>query len=104
MSETHCIFCKIVQKQAQADILYQDELVTAFQDAHPITPVHILVVPNRHIQSANQLTPEDEQLVGHMVVTASRLAQEYQVEKSGYRLVINTGPMPDNPFFIFTST
>jgi histidine triad (HIT) family protein len=87
-----CIFCKIVSGEAQAHILYQDELVTAFFDLRPITPVHILVVPNRHIESINQAAASDEILLGHMLMVARNLALEQHLNNSGYRLVINTGP------------
>jgi len=92
MSELNCHFCKIIAGQAQADILYQDELVTAFHDAHPIAPVHVLIVPNEHISSNNQVSPEHERILGHLNVVAARLAKELKVDRSGYRLVINTGP------------
>ena len=59
-----CIFCKIVSKEAKATILYQDEQVTAFRDTHPVAPTHILIVPNRHIESVAALETEDEQLIG----------------------------------------
>ena len=88
----NCPFCKIIANKATSNVIYRDELVTAFWDRSPATPVHLLVVPNRHITSLNQVNEEDEGLLGHMVVVAKQLAKEQGVDHDGYRLVINTGP------------
>jgi histidine triad (HIT) family protein len=88
----NCIFCKIVSKEAQADIVYQDEQVTAFRDLHPVAPTHILIVPNRHIDSVGRMEPEDEPLVGHLFSVARRLAEQEKISTDGYRLITNTGP------------
>jgi histidine triad (HIT) family protein len=85
------IFKRIVDGDAPARIVYQDETVTAFWDKYPQAPVHVLIVPNRVIASVNDLTPEDEVLVGHMVLVAKQVAQEHGVAGSGYRLIINCG-------------
>ncbi len=87
-----CIFCKIINRQAPSEILYQDALVTAFRDTLPAAPVHILIVPNRHIASMNEVTPGDETLMGHLLSVAPGIARQAGVDGSGYRLVINTGP------------
>jgi histidine triad (HIT) family protein len=87
-----CVFCKIVAGERPADRLYQDERVTAFRDIHPAAPTHILIVPNKHIDSVNDLDPEDECLVGHLFVVARHLAQANGLSEAGYRLIINTGP------------
>ena len=87
-----CIFCKIVLKEAQAAIVYQDEQVTAFRDTHPVAPTHILIVPNKHIESVGALQAEDEQLMGHLFTVARKLAEEQGIAKGGYRLITNTGP------------
>jgi len=86
-----CIFCKIVSNEAKANILYRDEQVTAFRDTHPVAPTHILIVPNKHIESVNTLEPEDESLVGHLFIVARNLAEAEGISKGGYRLVTNTG-------------
>jgi len=86
-----CIFWKILTGEAPANILYRDELVTAFRDIHPIARTHILIISNRHIDSVNQLEPGDEALVGHMVLVAKELAKQEGVAEHGYRLMINTG-------------
>lgn len=86
-----CIFCKIVSSEAKADIVYRDEQATAFRDIHPVAPTHILIVPNRHIESVSTLEAQDEQLVGHLFTVASQLANEEGISKGGYRLITNTG-------------
>lgn len=87
-----CAFCRIIAGQAPAEILYRDDLVTAFWDARPIAPVHVLIVPNEHIHSNNEVTAEHERLIGHLHTVAAKLARDLKVEQSGYRLVVNTGP------------
>jgi histidine triad (HIT) family protein len=87
-----CIFCKILAGEAPAAILYRDEQVTAFRDARPISPVHVLVVPNRHIASLADAAVEDEPLLGHMLLVGRQMAVQEGIETSGYRLVVNTGP------------
>ena len=87
-----CVFCKIINRQSPAEILHQDDQVTAFKDVKPITPVHILVVPNIHIASLNDVSKEHENLLGHLITTAQELALIEGIEKSGYRLIINSGP------------
>jgi histidine triad (HIT) family protein len=86
-----CAFCKILSGEAPATIIYRDDRVTAFRDIHPIARTHILVIPNRHIASVNQLETGDEDLIGHMVMIAKELAVQEGVSESGYRLMINTG-------------
>lgn len=86
-----CIFCKIVSGEARATILYRDDQVTAFRDSYPVAPTHILIVPNRHIESVNTLGSEDEQLTGHLFTAARKLAEEEGIAKGGYRLIMNTG-------------
>jgi histidine triad (HIT) family protein len=88
---TPCIFCKIIEGEAPGTILYRDEQVTAFRDAHPAAPVHILIVPNRHIGSINELAPEDEPLIGRLFSVAKQLAGEAGIQEGGYRLIVNTG-------------
>ena len=86
-----CLFCKIVSKEAKATIVYSDEQVTAFRDIRPVARTHILIVPNKHIESVNTLEIEDEQLVGHIFTVANQLAKQEGIDKDGYRLITNTG-------------
>ncbi len=86
------VFGKIVRGELPADIVYQDDLVTAFRDIHPQAPVHILVVPNKLIPTVNDVTPEDEPMLGHMFTVAAKVAQQEGIAESGYRLLVNCGP------------
>jgi len=86
-----CVFCKIVSNEARAEIVHRDEQVTAFRDIHPVAPTHILIIPNRHIESVEALEEEDEPLMGHLFTVARRLAEEAGISKGGYRLITNTG-------------
>jgi len=88
---TACPFCKIIRGDSPASIVYSDEWVTAFRDAHPVATTHILIVPNLHIPSVNDLKPEDEPLVGHMFSVAKQLAEKEKIHADGYRLIVNTG-------------
>ena len=87
-----CVFCKIVSDEAQATIVYRDERVTAFRDTRPVAPTHILIVPNRHIESVAALEAQDEQLMGHLFTVARKLAEDEGIATGGYRLITNTGP------------
>ena len=87
-----CIFCKIVSGEMNATVVYKDEQVTAFRDINPVAPTHILVIPNRHIASTNEVTEQDEQLLGQMLTVVKPIAEQEGIAESGYRLIINTGP------------
>ncbi len=89
--QENCIFCRIIRAEIPADIVYRDEIVTAFWDANPRTPVHILIVPNQHIHSVNEISQEDEAAIGHIFSVARHIARTQNIHKSGYRLVTNTG-------------
>ena len=86
-----CIFCQIVSGEVPSDIVYQDEEVIAFHDIKPQAPVHLIIIPRRHIPSLVHLSQADLSLVGHMVGIANQLAKREGVAESGYRLVINCG-------------
>ncbi len=87
MSDT--IFAQIVRGEVPADVLYQDELVTAFRDVQPQAPTHILVVPNKPVPSVADVTDADEASLGRMIRVAARLAEEEGIDQEGYRLIIN---------------
>jgi histidine triad (HIT) family protein len=89
--KTDCIFCRIIAGESSEGVLFQDEWVTAFHDIHPVAPVHILIVPNKHWSSLNEVSAEDETVLGRLVITAQRLAHQEGIEQTGYRLIINTG-------------
>ena len=86
-----CIFCQIISGEVKSTILYRDDLVTAFRDIHPLASTHILIVPNKHIESVNAIEPEDIPLLGHMLLVAKDLAAREGVSDKGYRLMMNTG-------------
>ena len=86
-----CIFCQIVSGKLPTDIVYQDEEAIAFRDIEPQAPVHLIIIPRRHIPSLVQLSQADLSLVGHMVDIANQLAKREGVAQSGYRLVMNCG-------------
>jgi histidine triad (HIT) family protein len=85
-----CIFCQIAAREKPATICYEDAHCVALQDVHPHTPVHLPVIPRKHITSLNDVTPEDEPLLGHLLAVAVRVARERGIDASGYRTVINT--------------
>lgn len=87
MKET--LFSKIVDKELPADIVYQDDWVTAFRDIHPKAPTHILIIPNKVIPTVNDVSPEDEQLLGRLFTVARQLAKEADIAEKGYRLIVN---------------
>lgn len=86
----NCLFCRILNRQTPAKIVYEDETVVAFEDIHPQAPVHLLVVPRKHLPSLKEAEPDDELLMGHLFRVAADLARERNLEK-GYRTVVNNG-------------
>lgn len=87
-----CIFCKIVQGEIPSSKVYEDDRVLVFKDINPQAPVHLLVIPKRHIADLNQLTPADGDLAAHLISVVQQAAREAGVAESGYRLITNTGP------------
>jgi len=83
------LFEKIVAREIPANILYQDEYVTAFEDISPLAPVHVLIVPNQNIPTVNAAKAEDEALLGKLILVAKKLAGELGIAEEGYRLIIN---------------
>jgi histidine triad (HIT) family protein len=86
-----CLFCKIASGETPASIVYQDELVTAFRDIHPVAPTHVLIVPNKHIESISQVNADDEQMLGRLFTVARKIAELDHITDGGYRAVVNTG-------------
>jgi histidine triad (HIT) family protein len=89
-SMNDCLFCKIVNHEIPGSIVYEDDHVLAFNDINPQAPTHVLIVPKRHIASLNDLTADDEQLVGELVRRAAALAKERGIAATGFRTVFNT--------------
>ena len=87
----NCIFCDIVKKEAQCDIVYEDRHSVAFTDINKQAPVHILVIPKKHIRSLAEIKDEDLPTVGHLFDVANKVVEQQGISKMGYRLVINSG-------------
>ena len=85
------IFSKIIRKEIPSDIVYQDDLVTAFRDVNPQAPTHILIVPNHVVPTVSDVTPDDEMALGKMFTVAARLAEAEGIAAGGYRLIVNCG-------------
>ncbi len=92
MMNNDCIFCKIVSGDIPGTIVFKDEQATAFRDINPVAPTHILIVPNKHIESVGTLEVADEPLMGYLFRVARQLAEKEGVDKTGYRLISNVGP------------
>lgn len=84
-----CIFCKIANKELDTDLLYEDDELLAFRDIAPKAPVHILIIPKKHIPTIQDLGEEDIQMVGKIYQVAKKLAEEYKIAEDGYRIVTN---------------
>ena len=87
MSE--CLFCKIAAGEIPAKIVFEDDRVVAFEDINPEAPVHILIIPRKHIPTVLDMTHEDQELVGYMHVVANKIAAEKSLVEDGFRLVTN---------------
>ncbi len=86
---TDTIFAQIIRREIPADIVYQDELVTAFRDVQPQAPTHILIVPNKPVSTVADVTDADEPALGRMIRVAAKLAEEEGIDEAGYRLILN---------------
>ena len=87
-----CLFCKIIQKEIPSEIIHQDDDIIIFKDINPAAPVHLLVIPNKHIPSVIDMTPVDELILGKLFSGAKRAAENTGIDKTGYRLIVNNGP------------
>jgi histidine triad (HIT) family protein len=86
-----CLFCAIIEGKIKGEIVYQDDTLLAFKDIRPEAPVHLLIVPRKHIESVASLQPQDIPMVGAIFIVAAKLAAELGVAESGYRVVVNNG-------------
>jgi histidine triad (HIT) family protein len=86
-----CVFCDIVSGKRHGEIVYEDDRVVAFRDVNPMAPVHILVIPREHIVGPLDFDETNEQLAGHLILVATRVAQQEGIASEGYRLVLNQG-------------
>lgn len=87
-----CLFCRIINKEIPADVLYEDDQVVAFRDIQPQAPVHVLIIPRRHVANLEAAGAGEEALIGHIATVAAELARREQIAATGYRLVANVGP------------
>ena len=87
MAET--IFSKIIRRELPADVVYEDDEVMAFRDINPQAPVHVLVIPKVEIATANDIEPQQAELIGKLVLTAQKIARDEGIAEDGYRLVVN---------------
>lgn len=86
-----CLFCKIIKREIPSNTVYEDEEILAFRDINPVAPVHVLVIPKKHISSLVDLKPEDEALVGRIYSVINKIAKQENVFESGFRVVVNCG-------------
>ncbi len=87
--ENDCIFCKIINGEIPSEFLYKNDTLVVFKDINPQAPVHLLIVPLKHIRSINDLTQEDKEIVSEMIMTASEMAKREGIAESGYRIFFN---------------
>lgn len=86
-----CVFCKIISREIPGDIVYEDEEIIAFKDIHPAAPIHILVIPKRHIGKITEVKKEDELLIGKIYLAINKIAEEQRIFEKGFRVIINCG-------------
>jgi histidine triad (HIT) family protein len=84
-----CIFCKIVHKKTETNILYEDKTVAVFRDINPQAPIHLLIVPKSHIKSINELSNSDTKIVAKMIMVGRKMAEQENINRSGYKLLFN---------------
>ncbi|TES86239.1 MAG: histidine triad nucleotide-binding protein [Candidatus Aminicenantes bacterium] len=85
-----CIFCKIINKEIPASIVFEDEKMIAFNDINPQAPIHILLIPREHFASLNDIPEEKKNILSHLLLKARQIAQEKEIAEKGYRIVLNT--------------
>ncbi len=82
-----CIFCKIAKKEIPSEIVYEDDKIVAFKDIHPVAPIHILLIPKKHIPSVADIGKKDIRLMGELIFAAKKIAEDFRIAKEGYRLL-----------------
>jgi histidine triad (HIT) family protein len=86
-----CIFCRIINKELPADVVFEDDMIMAFNDINPAAPIHILIIPKIHIGSVNELKSDDDLLAGRIITVAKELAKEKGIAEGGYKLLFRVG-------------
>ncbi|MCD5398010.1 histidine triad nucleotide-binding protein [candidate division NPL-UPA2 bacterium] len=87
-----CLFCRLVKGEGESKAVYEDDEIFAFEDISPQAPIHILIIPKKHIPGLTRLGEEDKELVGKIHLVARRIAKERSLDESGFRIVVNSGP------------
>ena len=86
-----CIFCKIINKEIPSTIVYEDEKIIAFKDINPVAPVHVLVIPKKHITSLIELEDEDKNIIGDIYLVINKIARDQGIAEKGFRVIVNCG-------------
>jgi len=86
-----CIFCKIINKEIPSSIVYEDDEILAFKDVNPMAPVHVLIIPKKHMSGLSEMTEEDMPVIGKIQFIAKKIAAEMGIEYTGYRVISNCG-------------
>jgi histidine triad (HIT) family protein len=87
----NCVFCKIAKREIPAEFLYEDDYVVAFRDTHPIAPVHVLVIPKKHVENIADLDANDEVIAGRLIMAAKKIAEDLKISDNGYKLLFRVG-------------
>ena len=87
-----CVFCKIIKGEIPSDKVYEDEDILAFNDINPATPIHVLIIPKKHIENLMKFKPEDYKIMEKILVSVQKVAKKMGVEEKGFRLIANCGP------------
>ncbi|MCY6354855.1 histidine triad nucleotide-binding protein [Clostridium sp. ZS2-4] len=86
-----CIFCKIIKGDIPAKKVYEDDMILSFEDINPAAPVHVLVIPKKHIKSLNELEDDDANIISHIFTVSRDIAKKFNIDESGYRVIMNCG-------------
>lgn len=86
-----CIFCKIANKEIPSQIVYENDEIIAFNDIHPVAPVHIVVIPKKHIESLSHLKQEDGKLIGQIYLAINEITKKLEINQKGFRVIVNCG-------------
>ena len=87
----NCLFCKIIKGEIPSNKVYEDENVLAFHDINPVAPVHVIVIPTLHIESANEITDENKSVISEVLASIPKIAEKLEIKNDGYRLITNIG-------------
>lgn len=87
----NCIFCKIINKEIPSNIVYEDDEILAFEDIHPLAPVHTLVIPKKHIASLKEINEENAEIISKIYLVINKIAEMKNIKEKGYRVVVNCG-------------